>query len=55
MKYRVEHLQDNTYQVMKIVSDIAWGMERRVTVYYQGSLSDCESWIRLSLNDEIDF
>ena len=36
--YKIEHLINDTYQVIK---DNPFGVE------YQGSLSDCEAWIRL--------
>lgn len=42
MKYKVINLIDNTWQVIRI-SEILVEDE----VMYQGSLSDCEAWIRL--------
>ena len=54
MKYRVEHRKDNTYQV---ILDEEYGNvdTYMMPIVFQGSLSDCESYIRLKLNENIDF
>jgi len=59
IKYRVEHLQDNTYCVIEMTDDIlakyrgeAYIIEREVV--FQGSLSDCEAYIRLKEKNQID-
>ena len=44
MDYKVESLQDNEYQV---VSYNNYDIDMR-TVHFQGGLSDCEAWIRLT-------
>ena len=53
MKYRVELLQNDTYRVIEY-------QERDVDFYFspvvfQGSLSDCEAYIRLKQNENVDF
>jgi len=40
-KYKIRHLQDNTYQVYENDDERNWDTE------FQGSLADCEAWIRL--------
>jgi len=44
-RYKVRHLKDKTYQVIdtECESDNFFH-----SVMYQGSLSDCEAWIRLN-------
>lgn len=61
MKFRVEHLQGDTYQVFEhvrydeiITKREATGREWDDRVF-QGSLSDCEAYIRLKQNETIDF
>ena len=39
MKYRVQFYQDNTYEVFN---------NENQESEYQGSLADCEAWIRLT-------
>ena len=55
MKYKVRFFQDNTYEVIEITTT----QGKRISAYesendnieeykvYQGSLSDCEAYIRL--------
>jgi len=46
-KYKVRLFQDNTYEVLEYYAfedDECWGS------VYQGSLSDCEAYIRLHEN-----
>ena len=43
-KYKVIPLQDSTYQVIQNSEDMSFS-----NVVYQGSLADCEAWIRLTL------
>jgi len=50
MKYRIEHLQDNVYQVIADVDD--WYSSN---VLFQGSLADCEAFIRLKQNPDVEF
>jgi len=50
MKYRVEHLKDNIYQVIEDVDD--WYSSN---VLFQGTLPECESYIRLKVDANIDF
>jgi hypothetical protein len=45
MEYKVESLIDSTYQVVVYVQ-VYEEIEREVK--YQGSLADCEAWIRLT-------
>jgi hypothetical protein len=47
-RYKVWNLQDDTYQVVKLTPDPyePYGGEHE-EVMYQGSLSDCEAWLRL--------
>jgi len=49
MNYRVENLEDDVWQVIEyyLNQDTC---EYEFTVYYQGSLSDCEAYIRLEEN-----
>ena len=52
-KYRVEHLEDNTYQVIESIYDdkALWEStlcECTDSIMYQGSLADCEAWIMLT-------
>lgn len=49
IKYSVRLFQNDTYEVM-ILDD---GMV--VESLFQGSLSDCEAYIRLKQNEEVDF
>jgi len=60
MKYRLEHLQDYTYQVFDIFQgppelfdDLL--AEKYASPIYQGSLSDCEAYIRLKQNENVEF
>ena len=66
MDYRVEHLQDNTYQVFdlfdrseledKLISDIEDRRQESCEYpIYQGSLSNCEAFIRLKQNENVQF
>jgi hypothetical protein len=45
MEYKVENLIDRTYQVVVYVQRYD-EVEREIK--YQGSLADCEAWIRLT-------
>lgn len=45
MEYKVELLQDNTYQVCVYIQ-VYEEIERETK--FQGSLADCEAWIRLT-------
>jgi len=53
-KYKVRHLQDSTYQVVIITTDIAKeekfeeDYQTEETVH-QGSLADCEAYIKLKV------
>lgn len=42
MRYKVRYFQDNTYEVYGRNDD-----EESLYSFFQGSLSDCEAWIRL--------
>ena len=55
MKYKVEHLQSDTYQVSGYATIDQWDDDEEATIYFQGSLSDCESYIRLKQNENVDF
>lgn len=54
-KYRVEHMKDNTYEVVETTTEYGERLnayeseENKVTKesVFQGTLSDCESYIRL--------
>ena len=53
-KYKVEWLQDDTYQVMETKdAELQTGdtslvvAQRQEEVVYQGSISNCEAWIKL--------
>ena len=51
-KYRVQIHQDNTYEVVtRQGDDYDWWYES----LFQGSLSDCEAYIRLKENELVDF
>lgn len=39
MKYRVSFYQDGLYEVIEIETNVS---------HFQGTLSDCEAWIRLT-------
>lgn len=45
MKYRVRFYQDNEYEVVELKQD-SNGIEYELSCF-QGSLADCEAWIRL--------
>ena len=45
MKYKVQSLMCNTYQVI----------DGEENLLFQGSISDCEAYIRLKENNNIDF
>ena len=47
-KYKVVHLIDNTYQVLEFIECVL--EEHAWQTAYQGSLSDCEAYIRLKIN-----
>ena len=53
MKYIVEHLQNNVYQVID-GTDIGSNFYER-HVLFQGTLSDCEAYIRLKQNENVEF
>jgi len=46
MNYTVEHLINDTYQVYSHADDAEFDEWK---VEFQGSLSDCEAWIRLKI------
>lgn len=48
-KYRVEHMKDNTYEVVEtfIVNEGELCQYIETESVFQGNLSDCESYIRL--------
>ena len=52
MKYRVELLQDNIYQVLE---EYQQHNKYFYDVIFQGSLSDCEAYIRLKQNPNVTF
>lgn len=54
MKYRVGHLQSDTYQVT-CIRDSHYDGIIAIDTLFQGSLSDCEAWIRLKQNENVDF
>ena len=60
MRYRVDNLQDNTYQVFEIFQgpdglydDIL--AKKYNSPVYQGSVPDCEAYIRLKETPNVDF
>ena len=55
MKYNVDNLIDNTYQVREYITLDEWQDGKEATVYFQGSLSDCEAFIRLKNMSDVDF
>ena len=60
MKHRVEHLQDNTYQVYDIFQGPDELYDDVLAAHYnspqyQGSLSDCEAYVRLKQNENVEF
>ena len=56
MKYRVDHLQNSTYQVVYDGEhDIASIGAYMMPIVFQGSLSDCEAYIRLKQNENVEF
>ena len=52
MNYRVENLQDATYQVLEEYQQHGRFFYE---VVFQGSLSDCEAYIRLKQNPSVEF
>jgi len=44
-RYKVRHLKDSTYQVIEIETESENFFR---SIMFQGSLSDCEAWIRLN-------
>jgi len=60
MMYRVEHLQTNTYQVFRVVPEYLLDDDLINKAYnnhpvFQGSLADCEAYIRLKQNENVEF
>jgi len=53
MRYKVEHLLTNFYQVIDI-TDIESDFYQ-INVLFQGSLADCEAYIKLKQNENVDF
>jgi len=53
MEYRVEHLMNSIYQVIDI-ADIESDFYE-MNVLFQGSLADCEAYIKLKQNENVDF
>lgn len=49
--YRVEFFQDNIYEVLTMDAT----MPGRVESVFQGSLADCEAYIRLKQSEGVDF
>ena len=49
MSYRVENLQDDTYQVLQSTREYSYE-DFDVEVVFQGSLTDCDAYIRLHEN-----
>ena len=47
MAYKVENLMGDTWQVIEVPEDIDVYRECGAMMIYQGSLSDCEAYIRL--------
>ena len=48
-KYKIQLLQDNIYQVFGLA--VSWGMSGIydfTNVLFQGTLPECEAWIRLT-------
>jgi hypothetical protein len=45
MNYKVRSLEDGIYQIFEVDND---GLIYYSTVLFQGTLSECESWIRLT-------
>ncbi len=52
MKYKVIHLIDNVYQVVEMEKKDS---EYDFNVVFQGSLADCEAFIRLNKEGYMDF
>ena len=48
MEYKVINLKDSTYQVV-VFTHTEHGDSYNTEVKFQGSLSDCEAWIRLTV------
>ena len=51
----VNHLQDDTYQVMRYVDYSSYSDEGGWEVAYQGSLTDCDAYINLKCNENVKF
>ncbi len=49
-QFKVRHLQDDTYQVISLPEDYEQDDLYDLSVLYQGSLADCEAYIRLTEN-----
>lgn len=48
IKLKVRHLSDDTYQVIEL-TECGYG-----DVYYQGSIADCEAYVRLHYSGLLD-
>ena len=53
MKYIVEHLQNDIYQVIEDHEHD--NIPYMMPVVFQGTLSDCEAYIRLKQNENVEF
>jgi len=45
-KYKVQFFQDSTYEIIETAT---W------ETVFQGTLCECEAWIRLKENENVDF
>jgi len=60
-KYRVQHYIDNIYEVLEVNKLIegqswdGWDDYYDDVSVFKGSLSDCEAYIRLKENENVDF
>lgn len=52
IRYTVQLFQDNTYEVL--ITEFGVGGRVGESVF-QGSLADCEAYVRLKQNEEVDF
>ena len=54
-RYKVGLLQDGIYEVLTTEYVGLDGTRRWMESVFQGSLTDCEAYIRLKQNEDIDF
>ena len=54
-EFMIDHLLDDTYQVMRYVDYSQFEDMGGWECAHQGSLADCDAYIRLKDNENVDF